>query len=353
MTRAEVTRAYGLSIALSAAMLVTGCGGGGALPPYTAPISVSVSPSTVSVPLGGTQQFTATVTGTTNKAVIWSAGGVTGGNSTVGTISAAGLYTAPDAVPASASVTVTATSQADPSRSGSATVTVTIPTVTLLSISPIVAMQGTAGVSLEVNGAGFTSSSLVLFNSAAKPTTFVASSQLTVQLSSRDIAQPGTFPVSVQSGGQTAGPQNFYVVPTINSQLVSVAAGTESGNINVAVPALANPSLSVVAVGIGDTAGSVGISVPRGQTANVFLVGKGIVAGTFYMVTGNPADVTITQPLVADFTATKATTGVPSLPAVNFNLSVSPTATPGTRNILAINPAGEITAFVGGLLITP
>ena len=86
------------------------------------PVTVSVSPSTASVQTGATQQFTATVTGTTDP-VVWSVNGVNGGNATIGTISASGLYTAPAAVPSGA-VTVRATHTAS-GASGSASVTVT------------------------------------------------------------------------------------------------------------------------------------------------------------------------------------------------------------------------------------
>jgi hypothetical protein len=44
---------------------------------------------------GATEQFTATVSGQANPTITWSVDGVTGGNSTVGTITSAGLYTAP------------------------------------------------------------------------------------------------------------------------------------------------------------------------------------------------------------------------------------------------------------------
>ena len=60
-----------------------------------------------------------------NTAVIWKVNGITGGNGAVGTISASGLYKAPNSVPAGGVVTVSATSVADPSKSASATVTVT------------------------------------------------------------------------------------------------------------------------------------------------------------------------------------------------------------------------------------
>jgi len=98
------------------------------------PVAVSVSPSTVSVPAGVKQQFTATVTGTSNTAVTWSLSGAGCSGATCGSISSSGLYTAPSAVPSPPQVTVTATSQAASTQSGSATVTVTAPIA--VSVSP-------------------------------------------------------------------------------------------------------------------------------------------------------------------------------------------------------------------------
>jgi hypothetical protein len=88
---------------------------------------VHVSPSTAIVATSTTQQFTATVTGIANTAVNWTVNGTAGGNSTVGTISASGLYTAPSSIPTPATVTVTAADQASPSLTGTASVTVINP----------------------------------------------------------------------------------------------------------------------------------------------------------------------------------------------------------------------------------
>jgi hypothetical protein len=89
-------------------------------------VMVAVSPTTANVHVtGSTQNFTATVTNATNTAVTWQVNGTTGGNSTVGTISASGLYTAPMTMPSPATVTVTAVSVQDPTKSASATVTIT------------------------------------------------------------------------------------------------------------------------------------------------------------------------------------------------------------------------------------
>src|SRR2546430_9790005 len=71
-------------------------------------VAVSVDPPAVSLSVSQTQQFTATVTSTSNKNVTWDVNGVAGGTATVGTISSSGLYTAPAQVPSPAQVSVNA-----------------------------------------------------------------------------------------------------------------------------------------------------------------------------------------------------------------------------------------------------
>lgn len=116
-----------------------GNGGGGNNPPPA--ISVTISPTSATVSAGGTQQFQATVTGSTNTAVQWEVNQTPGGNSPTGTISSSGLYTAP-ATTTPLQVTVTAVSQANTSKSASAPVTVnpinTPPPITV-TVSPTTA----------------------------------------------------------------------------------------------------------------------------------------------------------------------------------------------------------------------
>jgi hypothetical protein len=83
----------------------------------TAPstVSVRVSPSYAVVRQQRTLQFTATVGNTTDTRVTWKVNGIAGGNSAIGTINAAGLYTAP-VVTTSKTVYVGATSTADPAK---------------------------------------------------------------------------------------------------------------------------------------------------------------------------------------------------------------------------------------------
>jgi hypothetical protein len=82
--------------------------------PVNPTVFVSVSSTTAPVQVGGTQQFSATVAGTSNPSVSWSATG--------GTISSAGLYTVGGSA---GTFAVTATSVANGTKSAEANVTVT------------------------------------------------------------------------------------------------------------------------------------------------------------------------------------------------------------------------------------
>jgi beta-glucanase (GH16 family) len=90
-------------------------------------VAVVITPSNASTTIGAAQQFVASVTGTSNTAVTWTASGTGCSGATCGTISSSGLYTSPAAVPSSAAVTITATSQADPTKSATANVSIVPP----------------------------------------------------------------------------------------------------------------------------------------------------------------------------------------------------------------------------------
>jgi hypothetical protein len=342
------------------ALLLTNCGGGGggSTSPPPSLVSITISPTTATVAPGANLPFTATVTtvaGTTSTtAVNWQVNGTAGGNSSVGTISVSGLYTAPNTVPATNPVTVTAISQADTTKSASAKVTISPPTLT--SLSPNVAMAGSAGFNLAAFGTAFTASSQVVFNGAEKPTTFIDSTHLNAAMSASDITQASPqagYPVTVQTGASVTSALDFYVVPPIGPQGVAVSAGpaTHVATLNVTPDNQAQPLLLGFA-GAGNQAGVTGGEVPRGSSATLLLVGNGIVPGTFYQISGSN-DVTVTQPATSDFASCSGSgNGGATTPCVTINISVSATAALGPKNITVSNTGGELSAFVGGLLIT-
>lgn len=194
-------------------------------------VNITISPTSASVQTSATQQFTATVTGSTNTAVTWQVNNVTGGNSTTGTVSTTGLYTAPAAVPSPAAVTVKAIAQADTTKTASATVTVTgVPQVSV-SISPTSAtvqtnatQQFTATVTgstntlvnWQVNGIAGGNSTVGTVTSGglyAAPATVPSPASVTVTaVSQADATKSASAAVTVTAA--SGGGLNYYVAPT-------------------------------------------------------------------------------------------------------------------------------------------
>ena len=102
--------------------------------------------------------------------------GVAGGNSTVGKITAAGVYTPPSTIPANNTVNVTAVSVASPTVSGTAPVSILnpIPSITGAEASPV---SGTS-YTLEVDGSSFVNGAQIQAGGANVATTFVSATEL-------------------------------------------------------------------------------------------------------------------------------------------------------------------------------
>jgi uncharacterized protein (DUF1800 family) len=140
------------------------------------PVAVTLTPTGKTIRCGTTLALTVKVANTTDSVVTWQVNGQPG-SSTLGTVSSAGVYTAPADVPNPATVTVTAISHADPTAKASVTVTLQngLPVVTSVSPNPV----NPGNVTLTVNGTGFAPGATVYFAGAALTTTVVSDTQLT------------------------------------------------------------------------------------------------------------------------------------------------------------------------------
>lgn len=180
------------------------------LAPAPPPVTISVSPASPTVPLNGSQTFSATVTGSANTSVTWSVNGINGGSASIGTINSAGVYTAPAVLPASTSVTIRATSVANISASAQATVTLVPPpppvTVTISPASATVLVgasqpftatvtgNANTAVSWAVNGTTGGSTTVGTITTAgvySAPSIMPASSTVTIRATS--VANPASF----------------------------------------------------------------------------------------------------------------------------------------------------------------
>lgn len=202
-------------------VFMTACGGGSSKSTNTT-VTISISPTAVTLSAGATQQFTATVSNTSNTAVTWQVNGVTGGNSTLGTITTAGLYTAPTALP-SASITVSAVSQADSSVTATAAVTVTISSS--LAINP-------KSVTLPAGGQQTFTASLGGTSTSA---TFSVSCQSSAVGACGTVTQAGVYtaPLSPPPGGAvtvTASSPNGTANPASAGVTITFGTGTLQGS---------------------------------------------------------------------------------------------------------------------------
>jgi uncharacterized protein (DUF1800 family) len=174
-------------------------------------IKVTISPTSANLVTGASQQFTATVTGTTNTAITWSVAGEINGNTQVGTIDTTGLFIAPLNIPSPNSELVTATSVADPTKSASATVTFLNPPPVLTSISPASIAPG--GFEITLNGTGFVNTSTATFGGVPLTVIYGSPNSL-VGIGTASAAQAGNVPVIVTNpapGGGVSGAVNVLV----------------------------------------------------------------------------------------------------------------------------------------------
>ena len=95
-----------------------------------------------------------------------------------------------------------------------------------ISLTPASVLTGSAtGQTITVNGTGFTASSLVLFNGAARATTFVSSTQLTFTLTAADQSFATYQTVEVESAGSggTTSPATSLAVLNPVPSIVSLS----------------------------------------------------------------------------------------------------------------------------------
>lgn len=307
--------ALGTAMILAACAGSTGHSGGGTTspPPPPASVSVAVQPTSATLFLGQTQQFQATVTGSSNTGVNWSVDDIAGGNSAIGTISVGGLYTAPAILPATTTVTISATSAAD--SSASATATVTLNDDIAVSISPAsatVLIGGTQVFTATVTGSG-------------NPATGVT---WTVNGVVGGDASTGTIAAGSNGSATYTAPSVLPASPTVIVTATSVADARASGSatvtlsddisVNVSpasatVPAAGIQVFTATVTGSGNPAtgvtwavngiaggnATVGTIVQRAQSATVSS-GADSATYTAPVTPPSPSNVTITASSVAD-----------------------------------------------------
>src|SRR6266850_44242 len=88
------------------------------------------------------------------------------------------------------------------------------PPPSLASLTPSTAAAGGPAFTLTADGTGFVSGATLLWNGAARTTTFVSATRVTAAIPASDIAAAGTATITVRNAdGQASGAQTFTITP--------------------------------------------------------------------------------------------------------------------------------------------
>ena len=209
-------------------------------------VTVSLSPTNATIPVNGTKQFTATVTGGVTSNITWSLIPPAGVSpNVIGTISGSGLYTAPaNPLPNFAALTVKATSVDDPNASAATSLTVRNQIPYLTTVTPNQLTAG-AAFTLTVAGSRFVSGAQVLWNGTPLTTNYNSATKLTATGTASQIgainitvANPGPGAVSTALTVNVISGVTVAVAPLATAVQVSATqqfTATVAGNANQAV----------------------------------------------------------------------------------------------------------------------
>ena len=272
-------------------VFAAGCGGGSST---SSQVTVSITPLTATVIPGKTQQFTASVQHTSNTAVTWAVNGVVGGDSTNGTISTSGLYTAPATIPTTPNVTVTATPVADTAISASAPVVIQA-AITLVPATTSVAAGHTVQFSATVNLSSSNKNVTWQVNGVTGGNSSVGTIDTTGLYTAPNVfpVPTGAITVTAVSQADTTQKANATVTVTAPQLVISPTAVTLAGGAQQAftATALSQPVSPVWSVSCPSTAsGACGSITSAGLfTAPVSPPAGGVVTVRAAMADGSAA----------------------------------------------------------------
>ncbi len=242
----------------SATVTITGSTPGGSA-------SVSISPLRAALTTGQSQAFTATVTGNVVTCVTWEVDSIPGGNSTVGTVSATGVYSPPSAA---GTHTVAARSAADTTATASASVFITD-------------LAGVFTYHNDLSRDGVNSQEYALNTSSVKAPTF--GKRFACAIDASAFAQP-LWVANVAIGG---GTHNVLVAATVHNTVYAFDADASPCQTYWSKSLLASGETWVSNTDVnspdpGPDVGIVGTPVIDPNTKTIYVVSKSKNGATFH-----------------------------------------------------------------------
>jgi uncharacterized protein (DUF1800 family) len=289
-----------------------------------------VTPSGASIPGVSQQQFAAKTGDGSKPAVNWSINGIAGGNATLGTIDANGMYAAPEFPPAPNSITISAVETSNTSRLGNASATLNNPVPQLTSLAPLSVPP--AAFTITLNGLHFAQGAVAYMGATPLTTTYVSSTQLTATGTATS-AQEGTQIITVHNpapGASVSTGLNLVVLGGVAVMVAPATAMVRTGNqqaFTVMVTGALNLSVTWTVNGVAG-----------GNSTTGTIAADGTYTAPLTLPT--PNTVTVTATSVEDPTRSSSATVTleNALPVIS---SVAPTTfTAGTQFEMTVNGTG-------------
>lgn len=269
----------------------------------TPSVTISLTPATVQLQPSGTQQFLASIGGSTNTGVNWSI------SPQVGSISASGLYTAPSSVTSAQTVTVTAVSQADSSKSATASISLVAPVT--ISLSPASVSLGSSATQQFAASVANTSNTAVTWTITPAVGTISASGLYTAPAGITS-TQAITVRATSQADASKSATATVNLTPAVTITLSPATVSLGSSATQQFAASVANSSNTAVTWSITPAVGSI-------STSGLYTAPSGITTAQA---------VTVRATSSAD--STKSATAT-----VNLTPAVNVTMTPATATVLA------------------
>jgi hypothetical protein len=329
-------------------------------------VRLQLTPASVSIVSSGTFQFTASVTGSSNQGISWSASGgssgnVAGGNAQIGYICpnpaapqpcAPGEYVAP-ATSSGITVTITATSSADTSKTANATVTVLAPgDPTLSTIDPNAAAQGSAQQDIYLTGQNFATNDTVLVTPPGQSATtvtpvFISPTLLRATIPWNLLSQAGRVAIQVMRQNGTLsipGPLNLTLSPVRPAIIAltpdNISQTPTAANVNL-TGGFFSPGTTTVQFN-GGASGAVAPSFTNSRQLSFGTPAGAVSAPGLYPITVQNAGIALGQPTSAamNLSVTPAAASIGSAPSgTPITVGVNPVA-------VAVDYASEIAVVV-------
>jgi YD repeat-containing protein len=212
--------------------------------------TIAVTPTIATVVVGGHQSFTAQEGGIPTANVRWAVNGIPGGTSSTGTVSSAGLYTAPATVPSQPAVVISATDLDDATLSASALVTI-IPSQPLFIASAAISFGVNASATAPEFGVGAISLALAPVITGMAPSTGSPGAMLSITVTGVGFTGATAIVVLLNNAPDPNIMTSGLVIDSSGTHATAVLTISSSAATGPRVVQIVTPARSSMRIGTG------------------------------------------------------------------------------------------------------